>query len=139
MLEDYKSHISGFAERTIVSGTANVDWLEGITWDEKIVSVTPDAAGVDLNTVGECKVVYHILGDDNETEIIEEVKVFVIEAYGMPGETASATGIGKSSGSNSTSRNTARLKEEGLEVQEILVVDGFQDSHGKEIRLEKDI
>ena len=107
VVEDYKSHISGFAERTIVRGTANVDWLEGITWDEKIVSVTPDAAGVDLNTVGEYKVVYHILGDDNETEITEEVKVLVIEDYGMPGGTAGATGIGKSSGSNSTSRNTA--------------------------------
>lgn len=106
VVEDYKSHISGFAERTIVRGTANVDWVEGITWDEKIVSVTPDAAGVDLNTVGEYKVVYHILGDDNETELTEEVKVFVIEDK-VQVEAASATGNGKSSGSNSTSKNTA--------------------------------
>lgn len=106
VVEDYKSHISGFAERTILRGTANVDWLEGITWDEKIVSVTPDAAGVDLNTVGEYKVVYHILGDDNETELTEEVKVFVIEDK-VQVEAASSTGNGKSSGSNSTSKNTA--------------------------------
>lgn len=104
VVEDYKSHISGFAERTIVRGTANVDWLEGITWDEKIVSVTPDAAGVDLNTVGEYKVVYHILGDDNETEITEEVKVFVIEDK-LPIEAAGSTGNGKKSGENGTSRN----------------------------------
>ena len=54
------------------------DWMEYITWDEKIKSVTPDASGIDLNTPGEYTLKYNILGDDNETKVVKEVNVTVL-------------------------------------------------------------
>lgn len=84
VVEDYINHVSGFMDRNVVKGTADVDWMDGITWDDKIKSVTADASGVDVNTVGEYTVKYNILGDDNETIVVKENKVRVTEPYGMP-------------------------------------------------------
>lgn len=77
VIEDYIQHVGGFVNLNVNQGKGK-DWMEGITWDEKIKSVTPDASGIDLNTPGEYTLKYHILGDDNETTVVKEVKVTVL-------------------------------------------------------------
>lgn len=105
VVEDYINHVSGFMDRNVVKGTADVDWMDGITWDDKIKSVTADASGVDVNTVGEYTVKYNILGDDNETIVVKENKVRVTEPYGMPVSSAGGyAGNRNNSGGTGASR-----------------------------------
>lgn len=77
VIEDYIQHVGGFMNLNVNQGEGK-DWMEGITWDEKIKSVTPDDSGIDLNTPGEYTLKYNILGDDNETKVVKEVKVTVL-------------------------------------------------------------
>lgn len=77
VVEDYLAHVSGFQDITIEQGAA-VDWMNGITKDEKVLEVTPDASGVDVNTPGEYALKYIIKGDDKETTVEKTVKVTVV-------------------------------------------------------------
>jgi uncharacterized membrane protein YgcG len=77
VVEDYLAHVTGFQDITVEQGSS-VDWMNGITKDEKILEVTPDASGVDLNTPGEYTLKYVIKGDDKETTVEKSVKVTVV-------------------------------------------------------------
>ena len=77
VVEDYLAHVSGFQDITIEQGAA-VDWMNGITKDEKVLEVVPDASGVDVNTPGEYALKYIIKGDDKETTVEKTVKVTVV-------------------------------------------------------------
>ena len=52
--------------------------MNGITKDEKVLEVAPDASGVDVNTPGEYALKYIIKGDDKETTVEKTVKVTVV-------------------------------------------------------------
>lgn len=77
---DYSKHVSGFQDWVIEAGASGIDFLIGITPDERIASVEPDAETVDLATPGEYDLIYHITGDDNKTIIENQVTVKVVDA-----------------------------------------------------------
>ncbi|GAA4074539.1 hypothetical protein [Amphibacillus indicireducens] len=80
VIEDYLAHAEGFSDIKTVQGITP-DWLSGITMSEKIVDITADDSGVDINTPGNYTLNYYIYGDDNETVVTKGVSVKVIEDY----------------------------------------------------------
>ena len=96
VVEDYEAHVSGIADM-VVEQNASVDWMQGISYDERIASVTVDAAAVDLTAPGEYVLKYMITGDDGETIVERTVKVTVVTADDAQnrannGETVRVTG-----------------------------------------------
>ncbi len=96
VVEDYEAHVSGIADM-VVEQNASVDWMQGISYDERIAGVTADAAAVDLTAPGEYVLKYLITGDDGETTIEKAVKVTVVTAEDAQnrannGETVRVTG-----------------------------------------------
>ena len=77
---DYKNHISGFQDWVIEAGSTGIDFLSGITPDDRILSVEPDMETVDLTAPGEYQLAYNITGDDEESVLQEQVKVTVLDA-----------------------------------------------------------
>lgn len=77
VVEDYLAHVTGMQDLTVEQGSS-IDWMAGITKDEKVVEVTADASKVDLNTAGEYTLTYVVKGDDKETTVTKEVKVTVV-------------------------------------------------------------
>lgn len=77
VIEDYETHATGIQDLTIEQG-ATVDWMEGITKDEKITEIKVSADAVDINTPGEYKLVYTLVGDDGKTTLDKEIKVTVV-------------------------------------------------------------
>lgn len=77
VVEDYLAHVTGMQDLTIEQGSS-IDWMAGITKDEKVLEVTADASKVDLNTAGEYTLTYVVKGDDKETTVTKEVKVTVV-------------------------------------------------------------
>ena len=49
VVEDYLAHVTGMQDLTVEQGSS-IDWMAGITKDEKVLEVTADASKVDLNT-----------------------------------------------------------------------------------------
>ena len=99
VIEDYAAHVQGIADRTVTVGD-QVDWMKGVTYDDKILSVTPDTNGVDLNKPGTYKVKYTILGNDNTTKVEKEITVTVKE---KPKTNTQTSGTNSSSGGSRTS------------------------------------
>ncbi len=79
VVEDYEKHVSGFKDWTVETNAA-IDFTQGIVADERIASVTPGTATVDMSKAGEYTLTYDIAGDDNETVIQKSVKVTVVDA-----------------------------------------------------------
>lgn len=77
VVEDYLAHVSGFKDITVEQG-ASVEWMDGITKDDKIADIEVDASAVDLNTAGSYEVTYKIHGDDGKTVVEKKVNVSVI-------------------------------------------------------------
>lgn len=77
---DYKNHISGFQDWVIEAGSTGIDFLSGITPDDRILSVEPDMETVDLTAPGEYQLAYNITGDDEESVLQEQVTVTVLDA-----------------------------------------------------------
>lgn len=77
IVEDYITHVGGFADITMEQGST-IDWMAGITKDDKIAEVKAIAEGVDWNTPGEYQLKYSILGDDKKTMVEKMVKVTVV-------------------------------------------------------------
>lgn len=77
VVEDYLAHVTGMQDLTVEQGSS-IDWMAGITKDEKVLEVTADASKVDLNTAGEYTLTYVVKGDDKETTVTKEVKVTVV-------------------------------------------------------------
>lgn len=100
VVEDYLAHISGIVDITITQGETP-DWMNGITTDEKILEVTPDASAVDVNTPGEYTLKYTIKGDDNETIVEQEVKVTVKKKVVQQKQTSTNNSYSNSSAGNS--------------------------------------
>ena len=57
VVEDYLAHVTGMQDLTVEQGSS-IDWMAGITKDEKVLEVTADASKVDLNTAGEYTLTY---------------------------------------------------------------------------------
>ena len=64
----------------IEAGSTGIDFLSGITPDDRILSVEPDMETVDLTAPGEYQLAYNITGDDEESVLQEQVKVTVLDA-----------------------------------------------------------
>ena len=79
VVEDYASHVKGIADITVEVGTQR-EWLTGIEADEKIKEIQVDASQVNVNEVGEYILKYTIVGDNDKTKIVKEVKVKVVTA-----------------------------------------------------------
>ena len=77
---DYKNHISGFQDWVIEAGSTGIDFLSGITPDDRILSVEPDLETVDLTAPGEYQLAYNITGYDEESVLQEQVTVTVLDA-----------------------------------------------------------
>lgn len=77
VIPDYLTHVSGFHDWT-VEQDADIDFTQGIEYDERIVSVT--AGEIDLSQTGDQTLVYSITGDDNETIVEQSVTVTVVDA-----------------------------------------------------------
>lgn len=77
VIPDYLTHVSGFHDWT-VEQDADIDFTQGIEYDERIVSVT--AGEIDLSQTGDQTLVYSITGDDNETIVEQSVIVTVVDA-----------------------------------------------------------
>lgn len=117
VVEDYLAHVTGIQDLTIEQGSS-VDWMAGITKDEKVLEVTADASKVDLNTAGEYALIYTIKGDDNETTVTKEIKVTVVtpqkaQELADTGSAVKTTGGTKkkttrSSGSSSSSKSSSK-------------------------------
>lgn len=105
VVEDYLSHVSGIQDITITQGETP-DWMSGITTDEKILEVTPDASAVDVNTPGEYTLKYIIKGDDNETTVEQEVKVTVKKKVVQQKQTSNRSS-GSSSGGSASSGSSS--------------------------------
>lgn len=103
VIEDYAAHVQGIADRTVTVGD-QVDWMKGVTYDDKILSVTPDTSSVDINKAGTYKVKYTILGNDNTTKVEKEITVTVKE---KPKTNTQTSGTSSSSGSSRTSSGSS--------------------------------
>lgn len=104
VVEDYLAHVSGFKDITVEQG-ASVDWMDGITKDDKIAKIEVDASAVDLNTAGSYEVTYKIHGDDGKTVVDKKVKVTVttpVVTYN-PQNNSSSCGRSSSGGRGSSS------------------------------------
>lgn len=77
---DYTNHVTGFQDWMIEAGSTGIDFLSGITPDDRILSVEPDMETVDLTAPGEYQLAYNITGDDKESVLQEQVKVTVLDA-----------------------------------------------------------
>lgn len=104
VIEDYITHVTGIADMTVETG-ATIDWMNGITYDGKILSVTPDTSAVDLNTQGEYQVTYAIAGDDQETMVHQTAKVTVVPPAKAQ-ELANQGGSVKTTGGTKQPRST---------------------------------
>lgn len=102
VVEDYAAHVQGIHDLT-VEKDASVDWMSGITKDEKIKAVSADASRVAMHTIGEYDLTYVITGDDGKTVVEKVVKVAVVEPEKVQ-DTAN-TG-GKTSNGGKTSGGT---------------------------------
>ena len=96
IVEDYEAHVTGIAD-IVVEQNSDIDWIQGITYDNRIAGVTVDATGVDLAVPGEYTLKYVITGDDQETTVEKAVKVTVVTAEDAQnrannGETVKITG-----------------------------------------------
>ncbi len=118
VIEDYEAHVSGFADLTVEQGKT-IDYLAGITSDEKIASVTVDGSTVDSNIPGEYELTYTITGDDMETVLTKNVKVTVTEPTAVATKPSNSNNSGTSkskvSGTNSTSSGTSASVSENNE------------------------
>lgn len=112
IVEDYLAHVQGIKDLTVEQGSS-IDWMDGISSDEKVLEVTADAAGVDLNAPGEYTLNYIIKGDDNETTVEQAVKITVVtpeKAQTLANEGGSiktTNGTKKSSSSIGSSKTSA--------------------------------
>lgn len=79
IVEDYEAHVTGIAD-IVVEQNSDIDWIQGITYDNRIAGVAVDATGVDLAVPGEYTLKYVITGDDQETTVEKAVKVTVVTA-----------------------------------------------------------
>lgn len=117
VVEDYLAHVTGMQDLTVEQGSS-IDWMAGITKDEKVLEVTADASKVDLNTAGEYTLTYVVKGDDKETTVTKEVKVTVVtpqkaQELADSGSSVKTTGGTKkkttrSSGSRSSSGKSSK-------------------------------
>lgn len=115
VVEDYLAHVSGIQDITITQGDTP-DWMSGITTDEKILEITPDASAVDVNTPGEYTLKYTIKGDDNETTIEQEVKVTVKKkAVQQKQATTNSNSSTRSSGGGSASTDVSENTNDNTE------------------------
>lgn len=76
VVEDYEKHVSGIKDISVTTGS-EVNYMDGVTKDEKIADIQVDSSKVDLNTAGEYTVTYIIVGDDKMTKITKTAKVIV--------------------------------------------------------------
>lgn len=113
IVEDYLAHAGGFEDMLVEQGQI-IDWMSGITKDEKIAEIKADASSVDMNTAGEYTLKYIIKGDDGKTTIEKMVKVTVVTPIqaqtmadgGSKVHTSSGTKQ-KSASESSSSRNSS--------------------------------
>ena len=96
IVEDYEAHVTGIAD-IVVEQNSDIDWIQGITYDNRIAGVAVDATGVDLAVPGEYTLKYVITGDDQKTTVEKAVKVTVVTAEDAQnrannGETVKITG-----------------------------------------------
>ena len=94
--EDYLAHVQGLQDFTVEIG-AEVDFMQEITFGEKVKEVTIDSTQVDVNAEGAYTLVYLIKGDDEVTEVKQEQSVTVvaktaIESIVASGATVTTTG-----------------------------------------------
>ncbi|MDD3403531.1 MAG: CDP-glycerol glycerophosphotransferase family protein [Hespellia sp.] len=54
----------GVSDKTYTVGSADVNFMDGITWNENIMEVTCDASQVDLNVVGQYPLIYNVVAWD---------------------------------------------------------------------------
>lgn len=72
---DYTLHVFGIQDITVDVGKT-VDWMAGITFDERVKEVQVDASTVNLNIAGQYSVKYIIIGDDDsKAEVVKSVTV----------------------------------------------------------------
>lgn len=114
VIEDYLAHVQGIPEElTVEQNSENINWTEGITYDEKVVKVEGDASAVDLSTPGEYELTLKIHGDDEKTIVEKKVKVTVVEpekaqALANEGGVVKATGGNKAAYTGSASSSSGR-------------------------------
>lgn len=73
--------VAGMKDKlTVEKDAKNLDWMKGISYDEKTVKeITVDASHVDVTKAGEYTLIYTIKGINNEIETVE-VKVAVVDS-----------------------------------------------------------
>ncbi|MBO8464317.1 MAG: hypothetical protein IAC13_10340 [Firmicutes bacterium] len=74
---NYLDHVQGIRDLEIEQGS-NIDWLENISFDNRVNTVLYDDSDVDIETPGEYELVYTIIGD-NHSETEKTVSVTVIK------------------------------------------------------------
>jgi len=76
--DDYISHVHGLQDFTIEVGE-EFDFMQDVTFDEKVQSVTVDTSLLDINTEGEYIITFTIKGNDGITQMKKEQMVTVID------------------------------------------------------------
>ncbi|HJD22572.1 MAG TPA: hypothetical protein H9694_00325 [Firmicutes bacterium] len=97
---DLAASVTGMHDWVVEEGTEQVDFLDGVTWDDSLVKdVTLDDSGVNLSKIGDYELIYVIHGADDSATYQVSVKVVAKEGAEKTTE-GGAEAVTKGTGTN---------------------------------------